>query len=194
MSGISILLFPEPNLPFLKRNLMKKTFIILTGILLILSCQNLFAQEKLKIGHVNVVEIVSLLPESDSAQLLLEKDTKEFENMLEEMQVELNNLENDYETNQANYSDLIRKTKESEIMGMREKIFNFQQNANQQLQQRNYELLQPIYEKVQKAIDDVATQGGFTYILDISKGSVVYTSTDSQNINARVLDELGVER
>lgn len=173
---------------------MKKTFIILTGILLILSCQNLFAQEKLKIGHVNVVEIVSLLPESDSAQLLLEKDTKEFENMLEEMQVELNNLENDYETNQANYSDLIRKTKESEIMGMREKIFNFQQNANQQLQQRNYELLQPIYEKVQKAIDDVATQGGFTYILDISKGSVVYTSTDSQNINARVLDELGVER
>jgi outer membrane protein len=173
---------------------MKKTILILIGLMFILGCQSLFAQVQLKIGHVNVVEIVSLLPESDSAQLLLEKDTKEFENMLEEMQVELNNLVNDYETNQGNYSDLIRKTKESEIMGMREKIFNFQQNANQQLQQRNYELLQPIYEKVQKAIDNVATRGGFTYILDISKGSVVFTSPDSQNINALVLDELGVER
>lgn len=173
---------------------MKKTIPILIVFMLMVSCQNLLAQVQLKIGHVNVVEIVSLLPESDSAQLLLEKDTKEFENMLEEMQVELNNLVNDYETNQGNYSDLIRKTKESEIMGMREKIFNFQQNANQQLQQRNYELLQPIYEKVQKAINNVATQGGFTYILDISKGSVVFVSADSQNINSLVLEDLGVKR
>ncbi len=173
---------------------MKKMFVFLSGFVLMLSHQTLFAQKQLKIGHVNVVEIVSLLPESDSAQLLLEKDTKELELMLEEMQVELNNLVNDYETNQENYSDLIRKTKESEIMGMREKIFNFQQNANQQLQERNYELLQPIYEKVQKAINNVAARGGFTYILDISKGSVVFTAPDSQNLNALVLEELGVER
>ena len=173
---------------------MKNTIGFITVVVLTLSSQNLVAQEQLKIGHVNVVEIVSLLPESDSAQLLLEKDTKELEQMLEEMQVELNNLVNDYETNQENYSDLIRKTKESEIMGMREKIFNFQQNANQQLQERNYELLQPIYEKVQKAIDNVATRGGFTYILDISKGSVVFTAPDSQNLNSLILEELGVER
>jgi len=173
---------------------MKKMFFFLSGFILMLSGQNLFAQDQLKIGHVNVIEIVSAMPESDSAQLLLEKDTKELEVMLENMQVELNNLENDYETNQENYSELIKKTKESEIMEMREKIYNFQQNANQQLQQRNYELLQPIYEKVQKAIDNIATRGGFTYILDISKGSVVFTAPDSKNINSLVLDELGVER
>lgn len=173
---------------------MKKMFFFLSGFILMLSGQNLFAQDQLKIGHVNVIEIVSAMPESDSAQLLLEKDTKELEVMLENMQVELNNLENDYETKQENYSELIKKTKESEIMEMREKIYNFQQNANQQLQQRNYELLQPIYEKVQKAIDNIATRGGFTYILDISKGSVVFTAPDSKNINSLVLDELGVER
>ena len=173
---------------------MKKKIIIISGIIFLLTGTFVLAQKQLKIGHVNVVEIVTALPESDSAQLLLEKDSKELELMLENMQVELNNLANDFEINQEAFSELIRKTKESEILDMREKIYNFQQNANTQLQQRNYELLQPIYEKVQSAINEVATREGFTYILDISKGSVAYTANDSQNISEIVLKELGVDQ
>ena len=158
---------------------MKQTLIIVLSLVLMLNSEKLQAQDQLKTGHVNIVEIVSALPESDSAQLLLEKDSKELELMLENMQVELNNLVNDIEINLESYSALIKKTKESEILEMRDKIYNFQQNAQQQLQQRNYELLQPIYEKIQKAINEVATLEGFTYILDISKGSVVFTSNNS---------------
>lgn len=171
---------------------MKQTLIIVLSLVLMLNSEKLQAQDQLKIGHVNIVEIVSALPESDSAQLLLEKDSKELELMLENMQVELNNLVNDIEINLESYSALIKKTKESEILEMRDKIYNFQQNAQQQLQQRNYELLQPIYEKIQKAINEVATLEGFTYILDISKGSVVFTSNNSHNISPLILKMLGV--
>ena len=173
---------------------MKKTVIIIATLILMLGSTEVFAQDQLKIGHVNVVEIVSVLPESDSAQLLLEKDSKELEQMLENMQVELNNLVNDLEINQKTFSELIRKTKESEILDMRDKIYNFQQSAQQRLQQRNFELLQPIYEKIQNAINEVATREGFTYILDISKGSVVFMANDSQNISEMVLKELGVDQ
>ena len=173
---------------------MKKFLTIITCLGFVLITPGIFSQELLRIGHVNVVEIVAALPESDSAQMLLEKDSKELELMLENMQVELNKIVDDFETNKGTYSELIRKTKESEILEMRDKIYNFQQNASQQLQQRNLELLRPIYEKVQKAIDKVATQGRFTYILDISKGSVVFVSNDSQNINTLVLHELGIEK
>lgn len=62
------------------------------------------------------------------------------------------------------------------------------------MQQRNLELIQPIYDKIHKAINKVATEKGFTYILDISKGSVVFTSKNSQNINPLVLHELGIEK
>lgn len=173
---------------------MKKYLTIITCLGFVLITPRIHSQELLKLGHVNVVEIVAALPESDSAQMLLEKDSKEFELMLENMQVELNKLVDDFETNQGTYSELVRKTKESEILRVRENIYNFQQNASQQLQQRNLELFRPIYEKVQKAIDKVATQGRFTYILDISKGSVVFVSNDSQNINPLVLHELGIEK
>ncbi len=171
---------------------MKRTIILPISLLLILGGFNVFAQDHLKIGHINMAEIVTAMPESDSAQILLDNDTNELETMLENMQVEYTNLVNIYQENLENYSQLIRQTKESELMEMQSKIQAFQQNASQQLQQRNFELMQPIYERVQKAIDKISTQEGFTYILDISKGSVVFTASNSHNINALVLGELGV--
>jgi outer membrane protein len=65
--------------------------------------------------------------------------------MIENMQVEYNKLIDDFEKNQGTYSELVRKTKQSEILEVQDKINNFQQNASQQLQQKNIELLQPIY-------------------------------------------------
>jgi len=172
---------------------MKRIFFIIVCLGIIFPLQKLNAQNQLKIGHVNVQEILTLLPESDSAQVILEKDTKDFELMYENMQVELNKLVDDFENNQASFSDLIRKTKESEILRVRDNLVSFQQNANQQLSQKNAELLQPILDKIQNAIDEVATNGNFTYILDVSKGSVVFVSQDSQNLNELILKTLGVK-
>jgi len=171
---------------------MKRTLILPFSIILILVSLKVLAQDQLKIGHVDVVEIVTSMPESDSAQVLLDNDTNELEIMLEKMQVEYNNLLNNYQENLEGLSQLIKQTKETELIEMQNKIQAFQQNASQQLQQRNYELMQPIYEKVQIAIDKIATQEGFTYILDISKGAIVFTANNSKNMNSLVLGELGV--
>jgi len=97
------------------------------------------------------------LPERDSAQVLLDKETKEIQATYEEMQVRINIAQ------------------------------EFEQNASLTLQKRNIELFQPIYDKIIKAIEKVANENSFTYILDISNKSVVFTSKDSQNINSQVL-------
>ena len=41
--------------------------------------------------------------------------------------------------------------------------------------------LEPILSKARKAIEDVATEGGFTYIFDKSQGSILYAQ-ESENI------------
>ncbi len=155
-------------------------------------CLGINAQEPLKIGHVTTVDILQALPASDSAQTLLEKDRKDFESMLEQMDVEYNRVVEDYKTNLSGYSQVVRDAREAEILDMQDKIQTFRNNASLQLQQRNMELFQPIYDKLQKAIDRVASQLRFTYILDVSKGSVVYISASSQAIDSLVLKELGV--
>lgn len=171
---------------------MKRILILPISLVLLIISSTVFAQDQLKIGHVDVMGIIAAMPESDSAQILLDNDSRELETMLENMQVEYNNMLHNYQQNLDSYSKMIRQTKETELLEMKNKIQEFQQNATQQLQQLNYELMQPIYLRAQDAIDKIATQEGFTYILDISKGAVVFSADHSQNINSLVINELGV--
>jgi outer membrane protein len=146
-----------------------------------------FPQTSLKIGHVDIAEILAALPARDSAAAVLDKETKEFQSTYNEMTSVYNKMFDDYEKSQSTYSDLVKKTKEAELLDKQKRLEEFEQNAQSTLQKRNSELIQPILDKIIKAVDKVASDNGFTYILDVSKGSVVYTSKDSQNINALVL-------
>lgn len=149
-----------------------------------------YGQNPLKIGHVDIMKIIAELPERDSAQVVLDRETKEIESTFEEMQVVYNRLVDDYTKGQATYSEVVKKAKEGEILDMQKRLQEFERNASAALQKRNTELIQPIYDKIIKTIEKVATQNNFTYILDVSKGSVVFTSKESQNIDQLVLNIL----
>jgi outer membrane protein len=145
------------------------------------------AQVQLKLGHVNISEIMDQLPERDSAEVILDRETKEIQATYKEMTDVYNKMFDDYQKGLSTYSDLVKQTKETELLDKQKRLQEFEQNATTTLQNRNAELIKPIYEKIVKAIDKVAIENSFTYILDISKGSVVFTSKDSQNINPLVL-------
>ncbi|HKK43628.1 MAG TPA: OmpH family outer membrane protein, partial [Bacteroidales bacterium] len=107
----------------------------------------------------------------------LEKFRKELVNALELMSVELNNKSDAYQKESKNYTDIVKQTKQQELSDLNKRIQDFQTNAQQQLQDKQVELFQPIYSKVDQAIKDVGKENGYTYIFDISKGSVLYFDT-----------------
>jgi outer membrane protein len=165
-----------------------KNLIIISFITGLLSVSLLsFSQSQLKIGHVNFEEIMLALPESDSAKAILEKETKELQSAYEELTVTYNQLYDEYQNGLSSYSAIAKKTKEDELLDKQKRMSEFEQNASATMQKRNAELVRPIVEKINKAINKVATENGFTYILDLSKGSVVFTSKESQNISPLVL-------
>lgn len=161
--------------------------IILLGAGLISISSTSFSQTTLKIGHVDIAEILAVLPERDSAAAVIEKETKEIQSTYDDMTAVYNKMLDDYEKGQSTFTELVKKNKESELLDKEKRLQEFEQNASANLQKRNSELIQPILNKILKAVDKVAAENGFTYILDVSKGSVVYTSKDSQNINQLVL-------
>jgi outer membrane protein len=171
---------------------MKKQLLTMLFAGMIINILPAYSQNEIKIGHANVVEILQELPETDSAEQLIEKDTKDLELMLEEMQVEYNKLINDYQEKLNTYSEVIRSTKESDIVEMQNRIQTFQQNASQQLQQRGAELMQPIYDKIQQAINKIGESEGYTYVLDTSKGGLVFTGEKSNDIGDLLKQELGI--
>jgi outer membrane protein len=161
------------------------TTIILVGLLSV--SMTSFSQTTLKIGHVDLTKIMESLPERDTAAAVLQRETKEVQSTYDEMTVVYNKLLDDYDKGKSTFSEIVRKNKETELLDKEKRIQEFEQNAQTNLQKRNSELVQPILDKVLKAVDKVAAENGFTYILDVSKGSVIYTSKDSQNINDLVL-------
>ena len=170
-----------------------KTISFLFFIAFTLSVSSVLAQENLKIGHVNIPEIVQQMPETDSIKTVIEVETKDMEKMYEEMIAEHEAGIKEYEEKKQTYSEFVRTEKEKALMEMAGKIQQFNQNATQQLQRRNMELLKPVYEKVNSAIEKIAMANNFTYILDLSNGSVVFHSANSQNLNPLVLEELNIQ-
>lgn len=159
---------------------------------LLLSGANVFAQNY-KFGHINANELFALMPERDSAQQILQNFGKELESQLEIMRVELNNKYNDYLNEQENLTNLIKQTKEQELNDLNQRIQGFETTAQQELQRKEAELFQPIYEKANNAIQEVAKENGFTYIFDLATRTVLYFSEDSENILPLVKKKLGIE-
>ena len=96
----------------------------------------------------------------------------------------------DYQNNEASYDELTKQDKIAEIQGLEQRITTFQQSAQSSLQNKEIELLKPIEEKAQNAIN-IVEKGKYTYILDSSSGILLY-SKESEDILDKVKKELGL--
>jgi outer membrane protein len=150
--------------------------------------------QNFKFGHINSDELIRALPEFDSANASLEKFRQELINNLEIMTVELNNKSDSFNKESKNLTDIVRQTKEQELIDLNRRIQEFQTNAQEQLQNKQVELFQPIYNKVDKAIKDVGKENGFLYVFDIAKGSLLYfDETKSTNVLVMAKTKLGLK-
>jgi outer membrane protein len=179
---------------FNKINNMKRFIgIAALTILVALMGKNAIAQN-MKFGHINSDELIQALPEFDSANVKLEKFRKELVNALELMSVELNNKNDAYNKESKNLTEIVKQTKEQELIDMNRRIQEFQTNAQTQLQNKQVELFQPVYAKVDKAIKEVGKENGFVYVFDIAKGSLLYfDETKSTNVLALAKAKLGLK-
>jgi outer membrane protein len=75
---------------------------------------------------------------------------------------------------------------------MQQRIQNYQQTAQQQLQTKQTELLKPVFDKAEKAVADVAKEKGLIYVFDIGTKVVLYKSNDSMDILPFVKTKLGI--
>ena len=171
----------------------KLSLIIVASVFLGLTGQKLNAQE-LKFGHIDTEALIQALPDYDTAVARLERFYRELSNALELMQVELNNKSFAYERDAANLTDIVRQTREQELYDMNRRIQEFQQTAQQQVQERQAEYFQPIMANVDKAIKDVGRENGFIYIFVVGQGSSVnyFDEAKSVDVMPLVKAKLGV--
>jgi len=145
-------------------------------------------QAQFKFGHIDSQKLLSVMPERDSAQKVLQKEADGLQEQAEIMQVEFNNKYQTYLEKAESLTELVRRAQEEELADMQERIKNFNTNAQQSLRQMESKLLQPIFDKVTSSIKTVGEENKFTYIYDI--GSLLYFSSQSIDITDLVIDKI----
>ena len=110
-----------------------------------------FSQTTLKLGYIDSNELLDAMPEKDSIATAIQNYGKALEDQLGAMYLEYQNKLNDYQTNAASMSDIIRTTKEKELADMEARIQEFQQQADQDIQNYQMELLEPLLDKAKKS-------------------------------------------
>ena len=130
-----------------------------------------------RVGFLDTEKILASIPEYNSAKSQLESLEKGYRTKV----AAIEKLYNAYQANKGTMSQVVRAQKENEIISKEEAAKKLQESyfgENGIMQKKSQELLSPIKERVQAAIERVAKSGGYMMIVDIaSQSGVIYTNS-----------------
>ncbi|WP_253805672.1 OmpH family outer membrane protein [Hymenobacter taeanensis] len=147
----------------------------------------------LKIGYTSVEYVLSQMPESKQIESQLKDYSTQLKNQLDAKAAEFRTKGEAYQKGAATMTDVVRTDKERELQNMQQSIQEFQQNAENSLQQKQQALLKPALDKLQKNIDAVAEENGFTYILNSDGASPVLLHGPKEgDVSDLILKKMGI--
>ena len=167
--------------------------IILSFLLLWIIHDGSQAVAQNKIAYIDFQYIISQLKSAEDVQVEIQKLASDWTAEIEAMTDTLNLLEKDIETVSLTLSKPGREILEKRINDRRQKITEFQEQkfspVTGELYKKQQELLQPLIDKVRRAIDNVRLREKFDVIFDVSAGNPV--SIDKKfDVTILVIDEL----
>jgi outer membrane protein len=148
--------------------------------------------QELKFGHINVQELIQVLPDKKAADDKLQAEAEVLQTRMQKMSEEHDTKFKEYLAQRDSLPELIRATMEKEIQDIEQRLQNYQTMAQQSLSKKEQELYKPILEKIQQAIDAVGQEQGFVYIFDLSSQVVLYHSEKSVDCMPFVKAKLGI--
>ncbi|MBW1294602.1 OmpH family outer membrane protein [Aquimarina litoralis] len=162
--------------------------IIFPVLLLFVSVQ---AIAQSKVGTIDSDFILSKMPELTKVQ----EDLKAYNAKLEaDLKVKADDYQakvKAYQEGVASMTEPMKKTKQEEIIALENDIAKFRQNGAQLVQLQQNKLLQPLYSKIGKALEEVAKAEGYTQVLTITSSGLAYVDPKF-DLTKTVMTKLGI--
>jgi len=178
-------------------NRVKKLHLTFAAVLLAASsffASNAQAQAPLKIGFTSVEYVLSQMPESKQIESDLKTYGTQLEAQLKTKTTEYQGKVDAYQKGASTMTPVIKADKEKELQSLGQSIQEFQQTAQQSMQQKQQTLLRPVLDKIQKNIDAVANDQGYTYILNSDSGSnpILLHGPKDGDVSDAILKKMGI--
>jgi outer membrane protein len=153
------------------------------------------ASAQTKVAYVNSATILRELPEAQQAQKELEDQMKVWQEELEKMGKQLQDDLEDYQKKQALLDPATKAAREKALQDLQLRAREYQASKFDSREGEAVKLrekkLQPIQEKVLKAIETVAREEGASFVLDkISEATIVLYADSKFDLTYKVIDRL----
>ncbi len=130
-----------------------------------------FTNAQSKVAHIASQELIEQMPEYTSAMNQLEKLQKTYDTEIKDMVTEAQATMKRYEAEAQTKTDEENAKRANELQQTQRTIGEYRQNAMQELQTKEMELLRPVMEKARNTIQKVAREKGYDYVLDSTTGT-----------------------
>ncbi|SHJ73982.1 OmpH family outer membrane protein [Pseudozobellia thermophila] len=169
---------------------MKNVKKIATAIVLFVAFTG-FVNAQSKIAHIDVTQLLSAMPEMKAAEAELKKLSETYNADIESSMTELRNKYTQYENEAPSKSKEENEKRALELQGVQKNIGEAQQAAQRELQKKQQELFAPISDKAKAAIEKVAAEQGFDYVIDAQPGGGLIVAK-GKDLLPDVKKELGI--
>ena len=147
-----------------------------------------------KMGYADVDYIFSFMPESKQIEAELQSLNTQLQNQLKTKAQTFQAKVAEYQKNAPNMIEAVRQNEERELTQMQQNLQQLEQDAQNTLQKKSEALMNPIYEKVGKTIEEVAKENGFDIVINQQLGGldVVLYANEKLDISDLVLKKMGI--
>ena len=169
-----------------------KKFILFLSLIFIGFC-SAFAQ---RYAVVDTKYILDKMPDYKTAQKQLDQISAQWQKEIDDKQVVLDKMYKDYEGEEVMLSDDLKKKREDELFNHEKEVRDLQRKRfgfEGDLFKKRQELIKPVQDKVYNAIQKIAVNRMYDFILDKSEGITVIFADPKLDKSDDVLKELGVK-
>jgi len=167
-----------------------KLKILFSAAILVMS-SHIFSQAK--IGYVDSKIIIDGMEDAKDAQKNLDLLVGEWKTEIQKLNDSLNIMKDDYEKKKLILTENIKKQREDSISALEKRISDFKLQKfgdNGEYFLKQSELMKPVQDKVFKAIQDVAKEGGYDFVFDRSSELVLLYMNDKYDLTQKVMRKL----
>lgn len=153
----------------------------------------LASAQTIKIGVVNTQTLMTELPAFKDAQTKIEAIAKKYEDEHNNLRAEAQKKFEEFQklSEDTNTPQAVKDRRAKELDEIAGKISDFEQMAQADLQKQQQELMMPVYNNVQQAIQSIGKEGGYTMIQET--GALLYFGAPAEDITSQVKARLGVK-
>src|SRR5687768_8463602 len=149
------------------------------------------AQGAPKIAYIDSKVVMARAPGRQAAEDLFNKEMEASRTQVQKMGDSLQTMIADYQKAQATLAPNVREQREAAIRKKQEDYQTRAGNLDQQMQQRQVELVKPIMDQIRKVLDEIRQEDGYAFILDAgADGGGIVAADRNLDITEKVVSRL----